>query len=69
MLIIGYSAFILFFYILIAFIVGTVKKNNGIMLIGRTHENDKYRAREDFLLNPTAAHGLREMHTRSARVM
>jgi steroid 5-alpha reductase family enzyme len=31
LVIIGYSALFLFFYLLIAFIVGTAKKNNGIM--------------------------------------
>lgn len=31
LLIIGYSALFLFSYIFIAFIVGTIKKNNGIM--------------------------------------
>ena len=31
LIIIGYSALFLFGYIFIAFIVGTIKKNNGIM--------------------------------------
>ncbi|MFW9881855.1 MAG: DUF1295 domain-containing protein, partial [Candidatus Thorarchaeota archaeon] len=30
-IIIGYSALILFFYLIVAFIVGTIKKNNGLM--------------------------------------